>query len=306
MVEIKQSIVDLLNTCGDIRFDEPLNQYTTFKTGGTADIFITPNSIAALREIQKIAVSHSIPVTIIGGGSNVLISDKGIRGIIVRICEDSPNGSNIYHEDTVIYADSSIQKDHFITYSLMEGFEGMEFMSGIPGTIGGGIVMNGGTGDGCFNDILTRIIIVDREGVIKTIDVTEDMYSYRHFSFPEGAIIVGGYFNLKLSENQNIVKEKVEAFKNDRKVKHPLEYPSAGSVFKNPEGHSSWKLINDAGLKGKSIGGAQVSEKHTNFIINTGTATSQNIKDLINLVQDNVYNTFNISLKPEVRMLGEF
>jgi len=179
-------------------------------------------------------------------------------------------------------------------------------MAGIPGSVGGGIFMNAGTFMGCFVDILKKIRGVDYNGSLFEVDAGSDISGYRKMNLPDNTVITGGIFSLPENDNPGEPGKRVEEIIKDRWSKHPMDYPSAGSVFKNPEGYSSWKLINDSGLKGCSIGGAMVSEKHTNFIINTGNALSCDIYNLIRHVQDTVFKNTGVTLETEIKILGEF
>lgn len=301
------SEIQALKDLGTVKIDEPLKFYTTFNTGGLADILIYPERLDLVSDIVKIANLSKIPYTIIGGGSNLLIGDRGIRGLVIRLSEDNiMNTSMIVGEDLLVYSDAVITKERFIDFCIDAHYSGFEFLAGIPGTIGGGLKMNAGTYMGNFIDIISKVNIVTNEGEVETINITKDMCSYRNIDLPKGAIVLGGYFKLPQSLDPKKVRKEVETIKEDRGKKHPLEYPCAGSIFKNPEGYFSWKLVNDSGLKGKMIGGAQVSELHTNFIINKENATSTDIKQLIEHVQEVVFNQYQVTLEPEVKMLGEF
>lgn len=292
-----------LSQLGEISFDSSLSSCTTFKTGGAADILIEPLSEEALSSILPVLKQEGIPVSIIGGGSNLLISDKGLRGATLRIAglENSFKLSGEY-----IYAGAALSKERFINEALAAGFGGVEFMAGIPGSIGGGIFMNAGTYMGSFSDILKKIKGVDYNGSVTEVDTAADISGYRRMNLPESTVITGGLFSLTRAEDVNETRKRVEDIIADRWMKHPMEYPSAGSVFKNPEGFSSWKLINDSGLKGYRIGGAMVSEKHTNFIINTGDASSEDINNLIKHIRDIVNKRFGVMLETEIKILGEF
>ncbi|MCP4136576.1 MAG: UDP-N-acetylmuramate dehydrogenase [bacterium] len=303
-------LIKTLNSLGTLKANEPLKNHTTFKTGGPADILIHPSSRESTAEILQIAEKEGIPVTVIGGGSNLLVGDRGIRGIVICLSGAGKAAPALYSKNEgVIYADAGIQKEDFINYAIDEGYEGVEFMAGIPGCMGGGIIMNAGTNLGSFIDILDRVDIIDKKGAFRTMPVTREMFSYRRFDPGEAgtdAIITGGYFKLPGAADPRAIRKTVDDILSERSQKHPLSYPSAGSVFKNPEGHSSWKLIDNAGLKGKRIGGAMVSELHTNFIINREEATSRDIRDLIELVREKVEEQFNVWLETEIRMIGEF
>lgn len=302
-----ETILNDLKEYGAVLLDEPLSGFTTFKTGGPADCIITPHSKEAIGNIVSIVASNNIPLTVIGGGSNLLIGDNGIRGLVLRLSTDKSQVSEIsVTEKGEIYGDASLSKEKFVDFALQNGYCGMEFMAGIPGCIGGGIVMNAGTNLGTFGEILSSVDIIDPSGESQNIIINEAMTSYRNLLLPKSSIVAGGYFSLKKSENVNETKDTIDCLLRERKEKHPLSYPSAGSVFKNPEGHSSWKLVDESGLKGYRIGGAMVSELHTNFIINAGDAKSIDIRNLIEHIQETIFIKKNIQMETEIRMIGEF
>ncbi len=302
-----ENIHDTLREFGTVRINENLSGYTTFKTGGIADILIYPKNIAAVDDIRQVALENKLPFTVIGHGSNLLISDRGIRGMVLRVSSDGIIPGEIREEaDGRIFADAMVMKDDFISYAVDQGYGGVEFLAGLPGCMGGGIVMNAGTNLGWFSSILDEVILLDREGEARSLSVSEELMSYRHLDLKDGEIVLGGYYRLPRAESSEVVQLSIHEILTERKTKHPLDYPSAGSVFKNPDGYSSWRLIDEAGLKGKSIGGASVSDKHTNFIVNTGGAFSQDIYDLIQHVQDRVFEHSGQRLETEIRMLGEF
>lgn len=298
--------IDYLKSIGTLRLNEPLSIYTSFKCGGPADILFYPDGIESIPKLLIAAKEANVPVTAIGWGSNLLAGDRGVRGIVLRICHDSVSSSMIRHENDLIYTDASVMKEDFIDFSMEAGYEGYEFMAGIPGSIGGGIMMNAGTNMGNFIDILESVDMVNGSGNIRNIKTGRDMTAYRKFKIEENAVITGGYFRLRKLKNKTGTKKLIMNILDERKSKHPLNYPSAGSVFKNPEGFSSWKLINDSGLKGARIGGAMVSELHTNFIINYNNAKSSDVRSLIEKIQEEVFRKFQVILEPEIRMIGEF
>ncbi|HXK65254.1 MAG TPA: UDP-N-acetylmuramate dehydrogenase, partial [Spirochaetota bacterium] len=204
-----------------------------------------------------------------------------------------------------VVVDAKVTKKRFVEEAIEHGLAGMEFMAGIPGCIGGGVIMNAGTTMGTFSDIITDITCYTADGTLLTVANTS-LFSYRKSMLPEGAIVISARCTLNIADNPEDVKNTVKEILRERKNKHPLDYPSAGSVFKNPDGHASWKLINDAGLRGYSIGGAKVSELHTNFIVNTGKATAMDIKHLVEFIQETVHKLYDINLEPEIRFIGEF
>ncbi|HPJ43202.1 MAG TPA: UDP-N-acetylmuramate dehydrogenase [Spirochaetota bacterium] len=300
---IPDSIQKELLSLGSLREGVSMSSVTTFKTGGAADYLLEPFDEAAVVSAVSLLKSESIEFHIIGGGSNLLVSDTGLRGVVIRLADENAGTQVI---DGLIYAASSVSKEKFIAEAIEKGFGGVEFMAGIPGAIGGGIFMNAGTYMGCFSDILRKIRISDYQGNIREVQVTCESSGYRHMEIPENSIILGGLFSLPENDDPAGIRSRVDDIIADRWNKHPMEFPSAGSVFKNPEGHSSWKLINDSGLKGFSVGGAMVSEKHTNFIINNGNASSSDIFRLVKHIQETVYRRFSVNLETEIRFLGEF
>lgn len=291
---------------GDVLVNEPMRKYTTFKTGGPADILVTPYSMDSVRDIVNIARDASLPLTVIGGGSNLLVGDKGVRGMVMRISNGIPQRRIYVNEDSFILAESSITKQDLIDFSLNHGYEGIEFMAGIPGCIGGGIVMNAGTDQGTFSDILVSVRYVNQNGTIAEKKITGDMAGYRSLEIDGGAIILSGILRLQKSKRPDSVKSRIDKILKERSGKHPLNYPTAGSVFKNPEGFQSWKLIDDSGLKGQRVGGAAFSELHTNFIINVHNATSRDILNLIEIAVQRVHEKYRVTLETEIRLIGEF
>jgi len=302
-ISAHESLVKDLATFGKTGLEVPLASCTSFKTGGKADILIEPYNEESIASIIPVLRDEEVPFHIIGGGSNLLISDKGLRGAVIKV---SGVEAGISYSGELIYAGAALSKEKFIRDVIDAGYSNVEFMAGIPGTIGGGIFMNAGTYMGSFSGILKRIKLIDYSGSIFEVEVNGDISGYRHMNIPDNTVIAGGYFSLPISGNPDETRKCVEAIISDRWDKHPMDFPSAGSVFKNPEGLSSWKLINDSGLKGCSIGGAMVSEKHTNFIINTGTATSTDIYNLIKHIQETVHKATGIMLETEIKVMGQF
>jgi UDP-N-acetylmuramate dehydrogenase len=306
-VTITRELIELLSEWGRVLEREPLKNYTSFRTGGPADLLVMPYSNQGVAAIVSAVQEARLPLTIIGGGSNLLVGDRGIEGVVLRLCEDeSRRGEMAILEDDLVYADAIAGKERFIEYAVSAGFGGIEFMAGIPGCVGGGIIMNAGTFMGSFADILVDVDIVDGEGCARTIGIDRSMTSYRSMNIDRGAVVTGARFRMKRTDDTALVRARVREILADRKGKHPLDYPSAGSVFKNPEGHSSWKLIDEAGLKGARIGGAAVSTLHTNFIINLDNATSRDVRDLIDLVRETIRSRFGIGLEAEVKIIGSF
>jgi UDP-N-acetylmuramate dehydrogenase len=303
-----EHIIIRLKKFGRVEQNIPMKNFTTFKTGGIADILFYPGSYEQTADAIKLLHDEQVPYYVTGGGSNLVIGDEGIRGVVIKIDNERKIENPVYiTESGLIFCDAGVSKSDFIQFALQNGFGGIEFMVGVPGCMGGGIIMNAGTYMGTFSDILKSIVYVTYKGELREENLNSQESQYRDMGLSkECAVILGGYYSLPKVDDIDSVKNRVNEIHADRKMKHPIEYPSAGSVFKNPPGHSSWKLVNDSGLKGYTIGGAQVSEKHTNFIINKDNATSAEIRALVEYVRHTVLEKYNVELHTEIKMVGEF
>lgn len=298
--------IKTLSSFGTVILQADMRCFTTFACGGPAEILLIPNSAESLAKFLMSSLNMEKPITLIGGGSNILVGDKGINGITVAVREtDSATGVMEEREPELIYAEAMVRKSRFLNFCIEKSLAGAEFMAGIPGCIGGGIAMNAGTSDGTFSDILEAVLLASPEDGLIFKKPEELSPSYRRFTIPEGSAVAGGLFRLHKGDRE-LLKSKASEALVQRKAKHPLEYPSAGSVFKNPEGYFAWKLIRDAGLGGKQIGGAMVSNKHTNFIVNKGGASASDVSALIRFVQKTVEDRFSIFLEPEIKLVGGF
>ena len=284
----------------NIFLNEPMSKHTSFKTGGNADIFIKAYSVEEIKSILKISNENNIPLFVIGNGTNLLVKDEGYRGIILQIKLD-----DIKIERTQVTVQSGV-KNAILSKKLLESsLEGFEFASGLPGTIGGAIKMNAGAYGSEMKDIVEKVTYLDFNGNLHTITNPECNFEYRHSKFfNETAIILEARLKLEKG-NKEKIQEKISEFAKQRKEKQPLEYPNAGSTFKRGESYITAKLIDECGLKGYSIGGAQVSEKHAGFIINRNNATSRDIVDLIKYVQTNVKEKKGKDIKLEIEIIGE-
>jgi UDP-N-acetylmuramate dehydrogenase len=301
-----QMIARDLRSFGHVIENASMKDFTTFRTGGTADVLIFPKNIEDAASIVRYASKSGVALTVIGWGSNLVVGDKGIRGIVVRMAEnDVMKGTIEQKGDGFLYADAIVRKRDLMNAAAALSYTGCEFMAGIPGCVGGGILMNAGTFMGTFIDILESIRYVAKSGEIKEAELHHDMARYRGLDLADAAVVWGGLFTFEERKSPEDIQALIDEINADRLKKHPQD-PSAGSVFKNPEGHSSWKLVNDSGLRGKKVGGAMVSDLHTNFIINTGNATSQDVRNLISFVQETVQKKFGVELHTEVKILGEF
>lgn len=294
--ELKEAIL-----IGEVLTDVPLSEYTSFKIGGPARVLVSPATEQEIQQTLAIARTHEVPVFVLGNGTNLLVSDEGYSGMILHI---GKNYSDIAVEGNRIHAQAGALLSRTARQAFLHGLSGMEFAAGIPGSIGGAVSMNAGAYGGEMKDILTEVTLMDRQGNIFTLPAAEMDLSYRHSCvFDRDYIVLSA--TMELTEgNQDAIEARMNELAKARKSKQPLEYPSAGSTFKRPVGYFAGKLIQDAGLKGFSVGGAQVSEKHSGFVINTGGATAADVTALITEVRRRVYEEAGVMMEPEVRMLG--
>lgn len=282
--------------------NEPMSNHITFRAGGVADCYVKP-SLEQLPEVIALCRQFQIPWQVIGNGSNLLVGDKGIRGVVIEL---GKNAGGVMVDGCIITAQAGAMLAAVSKQAAREGLAGMEFASGIPGTIGGAVVMNAGAYGGEMKNIIKSVTVLDRNGEKRTLSPEELELSYRHSCISKrGYIVLEAELELIPGEKEAI-EARMEELKNQRITKQPLEYPSAGSTFKRPEGYFAGKLIQDAGLCGLQIGGAQVSEKHCGFIINKDHATAADIDNLIKTVQNTVEQKFGVRLETEVKYIGEF
>ena len=282
--------------------NEPMCKHTTFRVGGTADLFVSP-AVDQVQAIMQLAKEYEVPVTVIGNGSNLLVGDKGIRGLVVSFGKEA---EEIQIDGSCLMVSAGAILAKVAAEAAKHSLTGFEFAAGIPGTLGGAIVMNAGAYGGEIKDVIISARVLTPEGEVIELSNTELDLSYRHSCIPEkGYIVLDAVLELTHGE-ESAIREKMAELKKSRVEKQPLEYPSAGSTFKRPEGHFAGKLIQDAELRGYSVGGAQVSEKHCGFVINKGDATAKDVLTLIEDVKKVVYDKFQVELEPEVKMLGEF
>ena len=284
-----------------IRLEEPMKNHTTFRIGGNADYFVSASK-EQLTKILAVAKQDEVPVTIIGNGSNLLVKDGGIRGLVVEIGKSM---EDIQVHGNCITAGAGALLSKIARAAADAGLSGLEFASGIPGSLGGAVVMNAGAYGGEMKQVLVSAKVLDKDGEEKTLSNEELELSYRHSCIEEkGYIVVEATIQLNPREKEQILEE-MEDIRKRRLAKQPLEFPSAGSTFKRPEGYFAGKLIQDCGLSGYAVGGAQISEKHNGFVINKGNATAQDVQNLIKDVKKEVYRQFQVELVPEVKIIGE-
>lgn len=283
--------------------DEPMSKHTTFRIGGNADVFVSISNETELVELIAYLKEEQVPYYIIGNGSNLLVSDKGFNGVIIEI---GSNYKDIRVRDNQIIARAGALLSAVSHVALENNLAGMEFASGIPGTVGGAIIMNAGAYGGEMKQVASQIKAIMPDGTIKLLSNEDMKFEYRNSrAKKEGFIILQVTYQLTEGDRE-VIDGIMRDLNMKRRDKQPLEYPSAGSTFKRPEGYFAGKLISDAGLKGFSIGGAQVSEKHAGFLINKDNATSADMYKLIMEVRDRVKESTGVELEPEVIFLGDF
>lgn len=286
---------------GELRTNEPLARYNSWRVGGRADRVYIPAHVEDLSEfMQQLAPSE--PLYVLGLGSNVLVRDGGIRGTVI-VMHNALN--NMQMDGERIYAEAGVTCAKLAKFSAREAKQGAEFMAGIPGTVGGALMMNAGCHGGETWDIVSKVMMMDRQGQLHGREASAFTASYRHVQMPDpNELFIGAWFQLAEGDVAE-AEGKIKALLAKRLASQPLNLPNAGSTFRNPEGDYAARLIEACGLKGFTVGGAQVSEKHANFIVNVGHATAKDIEAVINTMRTKVYETFGVALQQEVRVMGE-
>ena len=298
---IYNSLLNILNK-EDILIDEPMSKHISFRVGGPADILVKPSSEDQIKDILTFAKKENIPYLIIGNGSNLLVRDGGIRGIVIKIAE---NFNDFSIEGTTVTAQSGAMLSFMGKAIMRNNLTGFEFAAGIPGTLGGAIAMNAGAYGGEMKDIVKSVRLIDSQGNIVELSNEEMQFAYRKSILSkEEYIVLSAVMELKKG-NYEEIRDIMKDLTNKRVTKQPLNLPSAGSTFKRPEGYFAAKLIEDCGLKGLTLRGAQVSDKHCGFVVNLGGAQAKDILDLIYVVKITVYSKFGVMLEEEVKILGE-
>ena len=282
---------------------EPMASHTTFRIGGPADYFVMPETAEELAEVLKLCKEEGVPYFILGNGSNLLVGDKGFRGVVIQLYK---NFDGLQIEGATVTAKAGAMLIRVAKEAGKAGLTGLEFASGIPGTIGGAMVMNAGAYGGEMKDVVKAVTVLTKDGEIKTLTGEEMNFRYRGSVVEdEGYIVLEAVMELQHGNLEDI-QARIEELSVQRKTKQPIEYPSAGSTFKRPEGYFAGKLIQDSGLRGYRVGGAKVSEKHCGFVINAGGATAADVMQLMQDVSEKVKNQFGVTLEPEVKRIGEF
>lgn len=287
----------------EILVAEPMKNHTTFRIGGPADALALPKTPEEVAEVVRFCHEHAQPYYVLGNGSNLLVSDEGYRGLVLQLYR---NFNDIQVNGETITVQSGAMLAAVARTAYQTGLTGLEFASGIPGTIGGAVVMNAGAYGGEMKNVLKEVTVLTKEGEVLVIPAKALELGYRTSVIPKnGWIVLGAVLQLKKGDQEQILA-RMEELKEQRITKQPLDLPSAGSTFKRPEGYFAGKLIMDAGLRGFTVGGAQVSEKHCGFVVNRGNATAADVWELICEVKRRVKGMTGVELEPEVKLLGDF
>ena len=296
-------VTRLINITGkdNVRINEPMKNHTTFKIGGPAQYYVTPESVTQIQEVVSLCRDMNIPLHVIGNGSNILVGDDGVDGVVLALFNTF---SDYEIKDNVITAQAGMSLIKLAVIALREGLTGLEFASGIPGSVGGAVYMNAGAYDGQMKDVVTSVTVLDEAGNIRILGRDELDMGYRTSTVAKhNMIVLQVIIELKAGDKDQI-KDRMNQLSELRKQKQPLEYPSAGSTFKRPEGYFAGKLIADAGLKGYSIGGAAVSEKHAGFVVNMGGATAKDVVELTDYIKKRIIEQFGVTLELEIKKIG--
>lgn len=281
----------------------PMDSFTSFKIGGAADVAVFPKSIDEIKFIFDYIKSREVPYEVLGNGTNILVSDKGIDGIVIILTKMQ----NKWIQDNTIGVYAGNQLSEIAQYAMKHNLSGMEFAGGIPGTVGGAIYMNAGAYGSEVKDVIASVTCLDPSGTVKKLALYDLELNYRSSIFQNNrSIILEATFQLNISDDQDQIKSIMQENNKKRRAKQPLNLPSAGSVFKRPKGYYAAKLIEESGLKGFKLGGAMVSDKHAGFIVNYDNATSEDVLNLIDVIRDVVFKKFSVTLEPEVKLIGKF
>ena len=286
---------------GEVRFKEPLAFHTSLRLGGPADIFVIPQDVDDIRHAVSFAEKECLPVEVVGGGNNLLVKDRGVRGVVLKL-EGCLGRVEFHGEEAVAGAGASLSA--LIREAMSLSLGGIECLVGIPATIGGALAMNAGTPDGAIGDHVSAVYFLHPDGTLGELKPGATTFGYRAFSFPSGAILVGARLRLHRRPQAEVQREIKQRLKH-KKTTQPLALASAGCVWKNPSGDHAGRLIEKVGLKGKRLNGAEVSAKHANFIVNRGGATAADVLALMQLMRERVSAQFGITLEPEIQIIGE-
>jgi UDP-N-acetylmuramate dehydrogenase len=286
---------------GKVLFDAPMRQFTSMQVGGPADSLLFPKDVEELEKVIRYARRKKIPLLILGRGTNLVVRDKGVRGWVISLTQGM---KKIQMDGGVVEAEAGLSLQRLVQFSIQKGLTGLEPFFGIPGTVGGGLAMNAGAWGAELKDVLLSVTLMKEDGEIAERSRSRLRFSYRGLAISPSWIILKGRFELKRGKKEEIL-ERVRSYSEMRKKRQPLDYPSAGSIFKNPKEGPAGKWIEEAGLKGFRLGRAMVSERHANFIINLGKATAEEVIRLMEFIEKKIYEEKGISLEREVKVVGE-
>ncbi len=287
---------------GKVLFDVPMSGHTSLRIGGNADVMAFPQDEADLKDIVNFAESKGFACHIMGAGTNLLVRDGGIRGIVVNLTEGFKD--IVWKEACRLEAGAGVMLPDLVQRCAEKGLSGIEFACGIPGTVGGAVAMNAGAYGGEIKDVVEAVEVITKKGQRQFIPKGEIKFSYRHSELPKGSIAVRAHIALK-KEDPLLIREKIKEIKEKRKAASAVHYPNAGSIFKNPAEGPAGRLIEEAGFKGIKIGDAMVSDAHANYIVNTGNAKAKDVLSLMAQIRDKVYSEKGIVLEPEIKVIGE-
>lgn len=287
---------------GEAFVREPMARHTTYRIGGAAELFVQADSPTAVRQVLMACAEEGLPWMVVGRGSNLLVSDEGFPGVILTLGRDFKRMSCDLGTNRLV-AGGAVLLSSVVQEAMRQELSGLEFAVGTPGSLGGAVRMNAGSRDEWMGSVMESVVLITPEEGIQRVPASAIDWQYRHTDIPENAVIAECEISMKESD-PFFIRGRMEANMARRKKSQPLGQPSCGSVFKNPEGASAAKMIDELGLKGRSVGGAQVSEVHANFIVNTGGATARDVRELMGIVQTEVEKAYGITLEPEVRFIG--
>ncbi len=302
----KQALIDALEQEGEVRFDEPMGRHTTLRIGGPADAWVAPSTIAAAARVRRLCTQQGLPCRALGAGSNLLVRDGGVRGVLLaserlRRLEFAPPDKD---GTTAVYVEAGVSTGKLLSQATRRGLGGVEFLGGVPGSIGGGLVMNAGTYLGEFKDVTVQVDSVDERGELQARPAAACSFVYRGSALPPAEFIVAGHLRLPPRPIAEI-EQAVRALRDRRRQREPHGFPNAGSIFKNPPGDFAGRLIEACGLKGTRVGDAEVAAVHANWILNVDKARAQDVLALIALVRAAVATKFRVELELEVKVMGE-
>jgi UDP-N-acetylmuramate dehydrogenase len=304
--EQRQALLTALGDEGEVRFDEPMARHTTLRIGGPADAWVAPATVAAVQRVRRLCAEAGLPCRALGAGSNLLVQDGGVRGVLLaserlRGLSFAPPAAD---GSTEVYVEAGVSTGKLLSQATRLGLGGVEFLGGVPGSIGGGLIMNAGTYLGELKSVTTRVDSVDAHGALRARPAAECGFVYRGSALPADEFIVAGH--LKLPPRPRVeIEQAVRALRDRRREREPHGFPNAGSIFKNPPGDYAGRLIEACGLKGRRVGDAEVATAHANWILNVDRARAQDVLQLIEIVRQAVAARFRVDLELEVKVMGE-